>query len=301
MTDVRKEWVGFSLARVWTIALNTLTEAVRQKVYLILILFALVVIASASFFSQFGFGEGGGQEALEQLKFIKDFCLGAISVFGVLIAIIGTAQLIPNELENRTIYTVLSKPVRRFEFLLGKYGGSALLILVSLVMMSLMFGAALKFKGDNYLRVARQGVAQSVNAGGGEEVVRQVQRIHAAVYDPDLVKALWLVFMKLALLAAITLLVSTFSTSMVFNVAVTIMIFFSGHLVGAAKERWGESGAAQFLFALIPDLSVFNVADDIILGHAIPWWYVGKVSVYGFVYLVAVVTAAHFIFADREI
>lgn len=300
MTDARQEWVGFSMARIWTIALNTLTESVRQKVYLILILFALVLIASASFFSQFGFGEGGGQAALEQLKFIKDFCLGAISVFGTLIAIVGTAQLIPNELENRTIYTILSKPVRRCEFLLGKYLGSGLLLLVSVVMMSVMFGAALKFKGDNYLRLTRTAAMQGEDKAAVEEAVRMAERIHSTVYDPDLVKALVLAYMKLALLAAITLLVSTFSTSMVFNVAVTLMVFFLGHLVGAAKERWGESGVARFLLAVVPDLSVFNVADDVILGHAIPWLYVVKVVLYGAIYLSAVLAAANFIFAERE-
>ncbi len=300
MTEARQEWVGFSASRVWAIAVNTLTESVRQKVYLILILFALVLIASASFFSQFGFGDAGEQVALEQLKFIKDFCLGAISVFGVLIAIVGAAQLIPNELENRSIYTILAKPVRRFEFLLGKYLGSALLLLVSVAMMSAMFGVALKFKGDNYLRVAREAAMHGEDRGSIEEAARQAERIRAAVYDPDLVKALLLAYMKLALLAAITLLVSTFSTSMVFNVAVALMIFFVGHLVGAAKERWGESGVARFLLVLAPDLSVFNVADDVILGHAIPWVYVAKVALYGAVYLVAVLAAAHFIFTERE-
>ena len=121
MTEPGKEWVGLSPARISAIALNTLTESVRQKVYLLLILVALVFIATASFFSQFSFG-GVGQDPVEQLKFIKDFCLGAISIFGMLIAVVGTAQLLPNEVENRTIYTVLSKPVRRFEFLLDSTG-----------------------------------------------------------------------------------------------------------------------------------------------------------------------------------
>jgi ABC-type transport system involved in multi-copper enzyme maturation permease subunit len=301
MTEPSKEWVGFSPQRVWTIALNTLTESVRQKVYLIMILFALVLIANASFFSQFSFGEDSGSEAMEKLKFIKDFSLGAISIFGMLIAIVGTAQLIPNEMENRTIYTILAKPVRRLEFLLGKYLGSALLVLVSLAMMSVMFGAALKFKGDSYLREARATAGQAQDAGSAEEAARQTQRIHAAVYDANIVKALALAYLKLALLAAITLLVSTFSTSMVFNVAVALMVFFAGHLVGPAKEKWGQSGAAQFLLALIPDLSLFNVTDDVAIGHAgIPWAYVLKVAAYGGMYLMAVLGAAHFIFADRE-
>ena len=100
--------------------MNTLTEAVRQKVFNFFLIIGLVFIASASFFAQFTFGE--------QMKFIKDTCLGVISVISTLIAIVGTAQLLPSEVENRTIYTILAKPVRRFEFLLGKFFGSLLLL-----------------------------------------------------------------------------------------------------------------------------------------------------------------------------
>lgn len=301
MTKPAEEWVGFSLGRVGAIALNTLTESIRQKVYNILLVFALVVIATASFFAQFNFGETAGQVATEQLKFVKDFCFGAISVFGMLIAIVGTAQLIPNEVENRTIYTVLSKPVRRFEFLLGKYAGSVLLILVSLAMMSLMFGAMLLFKQQ---QLAGQVMQEARGAAGGVEVDAAQQllaQIRGDAFDPDIVKGLVLMFVKLGVLAAITLLVSTFSTSMIFNVTVALMVFFAGHLVGTAKEIWQAKPVAGYLLAILPDLGMFNIADDIILGHAVPWWHVAKVAVYGGVYLATVIAAAHFIFADREV
>jgi ABC-type transport system involved in multi-copper enzyme maturation permease subunit len=288
-----KEWVGFSLQRVGTIAENTFIEAVRQKVYNVLIIFALVVIASASFFSQFTFGE--------QLKFVKDFCLGALSVFGTLIAIVGTALLLPNEVENRTIYTILAKPVRRFEFLLGKYMGSALLILVSLVLMTAMFGAALVFKEHRLVSDAVQQAASVPGVDAQHELQQQIQLIRADAYNPDLVKAVLLIFVKLALLSAITLLVSTLSTSMIFNVTVAFMVMIAGHLVGTAKEMWSDSALARWFLAILPDLGSFNVADDIILGNAIPWAHVGKVVLYGLVYLACVVAAAHFIFSDREI
>jgi ABC-type Na+ efflux pump permease subunit len=298
------EWVGFSLRRVWIIAVNTLTESMRQKVYNILLLFALVVIASASFFSQFSFGEEAGQIASEQLKFIKDFGLGAISVFGMLIAIVGTALLIPNEVENRTIYTILAKPVRRFEFLLGKYSGSVLLIFVSLILMSVMFGAELVFKQQRLIGDVVQGTQAAAAAGGQvdqQEFQRAITQIRKEALDPDLVKGVVLIFVKLALLASVTLLASTFSTSMVFNVTVAFMVFFAGHLVGTARELWEQNRLARYFLALIPDLGMFNVADDIILGNAIPWAHVAKVALYGFVYLSVVVAASHFIFADREI
>ena len=288
-----KEWVGFSLGRVATIAENTFIEAVRQKVFNILLIFALVVIASAGFFAQFTFSE--------QLKFVKDFCLGAISVFGTLIAIVGTAQLLPNEVENRTIYTILAKPVRRFEFLLGKYMGSVLLIFMSLVMMTLMFAGALVFKEQKLVADIRDSAAGQQSAELLSQTNQQVQQVKAEAFDPDLVKAILLVLIKLALLAAITLLVSTFSTSMVFNVTVAFMIMIAGHLVGTAREMWAQNRLTVMLLGIIPDLGSFNLADDVILGNVVPWAHVAKVVLYGLVYLACSVTSAHFIFSDREI
>ncbi len=289
----KKEWVGFSVRRVATIGENTFTEAVRQKVYNILIVFALVVIACASFFSEFTFSE--------QLKFIKDFCLGALSVFGTLIAIVGTAQLLPNEVENRTIYTILAKPVRRFEFLLGKYMGSVLLIFVSLVMMSIMFSAAIAFKEHRLVSDASRTMGNTSRVEEKQELQQQIQQIRSEVLDPNLVKAVLLIFAKLALLAAITLLISTVSTSMIFNVTVAFMVLIMGHLVGTAREMWSSNTWAKWLLALIPDLGSFNVADNIVLGNAIPWMHVGAVVLYGLVYTACTVAAAHFIFSDREI
>ncbi|MEI6084861.1 MAG: ABC transporter permease [Verrucomicrobiota bacterium] len=295
------ERVGFSLARVWTIAGNTFTESVRQKVFNILLIFALVIIASASFFAEFSLGEDVAAVASYELKSIKDTCFGALSVIGMLIAIVGTAMLLPNELENRTIYTILSKPVRRFEFLLGKYFGTVLLTFVSVLLMSLMFLAVLAFKE---VRLSKSAKAEVTAAGSDTEKQKAqelVVKIHDEAYDPDIVKGILLIFVKLCLLAAITLFVSTFSTSMVFNVAVALLVFFAGHLVGIAKEAWQAHTIVTYLLGVIPDLGMFNVADDIILGNVIPWPHVGKVAAYGVVYLSCVVGAAHLIFASREI
>ncbi|NQU11758.1 ABC transporter permease subunit, partial [bacterium] len=212
--SAKTERVGFSLGRVAVIALNTFTESVRQKVFNVLLIFALVAIASASFFSQFTFSE--------QLKFVKDFCLGAMAVFGTLIAIVGTALLLPAEIENRTIYTILSKPVRRVEFLLGKYAGSVLLIFLSLVMMSLMFAAALVFKENRLVAERRADVTAA-----DDQAAADVQAIHEQARDPDVIKGVLLIFVKLALLAAVTLLISTVSHSMVFNVSVALMVFLA--------------------------------------------------------------------------
>ena len=144
----RRERVGFSLQRVSVVAANTLTEAVRQKVIILFLLIGLVFIVLAVVLAQFTFGE--------QMKFIKDTSLGVISVITTLIAIVGTAQLLPSEVENRTIYTILAKPVRRFEFLLGKFCGGLLLVLLGMALMCVLFAAVLWVKEQGMIRELSQ-------------------------------------------------------------------------------------------------------------------------------------------------
>lgn len=282
------ERVGFSVARIGTIAGNTFTESVRQKVFNILLLFALVVIGSASFFSQFTFSE--------QLKFVKDFCLGAISIFGTLIAIVGTAQLLPAEMESRTLYTILAKPVRRVEFLLGKYFGSVLLVFLSVLMMSVMFAAALWYKENQLVVITQQDPSLTQ-----EEIAAMVTRIHEEARDFDLAKGVMLLFLKQALLAGLTLLFSTVSHSMVFNVAMGFMAFLAGHLRESAVEMLGEGWLVRWLLMIVPDLAAFNVADEVIVGQQIPWSLVAQVAGYGLGYTLVTLVLAYLLFSEREV
>lgn len=283
------ERVGFSLRRIGTIAGNTFIESLRQKVFNFLLLVALALIASGLFFRQFSFSE--------QFKFVKDTGLGFMAFFGALIAIVGTAQLLPTEMENRTIYTLLAKPVRRVEFLLGKYVGSLLLLFVSLVLMSLMFGAE--------LMIMEAGAIQEVRRDGpsapGVTTEQAIRDIQAEARDGDLVKAVLLIQVKVALLAAITLLFSTFSTSMVFNVTMGFMAWIAGTLVEPARDVLVHQPFALALLAIIPDLGVFNVADELVQGLTVTWQHTGLVMGYGLGRILLLIGAAYFIFSQREI
>ena len=287
-----QDHVGFSLNRVWVIAVNTLTEAVRQKVFNFFLIIGLVFIASASFFAQFTFGE--------QMKFIKDTCLGVISVISTLIAIVGTAQLLPSEVENRTIYTILAKPVRRFEFLLGKFFGSLLLLVLSMMAMSILFGAVLWIKEQGMIRELSQ-TYLGESAADKADASQQIKRLETEAVDVDLVKAIAADLAKATLLASITLLVSTFSTSLVFNVVVPFMVFVAGMLRGTAVEMWGGHQLLMAVLAVVPDFGLFSIADEINLGNVVPWTHVGEIIVYGLARTLIVVVAAHLIFSRREI
>src|SRR5438105_10742856 len=250
MPSASHERVGFSLNRVAVIAANTLTEAVRQKVFNFFLIIGLVFIASASFFAQFTFGE--------QFKFIKDTCLGVISVISTLIAIVGTAQLLPSEVENRTIYTILAKPVRRFEFLLGKFFGSLFLLALSMAAMCVLFAAVLWIKEQGMIRELSQTYLGQKMADKAD-AQQQIQQIKAQAMDVDLVKAVLTDLAKATLVAAITLLVSTFSTSLVFNVVVPLMVFVAGMLRGTASALWGAHRLPMGLVAVVPCVGVVNI------------------------------------------
>jgi ABC-type transport system involved in multi-copper enzyme maturation permease subunit len=151
-----------SLFRIITIARNTLTEAVRQKVLNVLLIFSIVLVGCSIGFSQLstpGLDSAGIFDA--QIKFVKDAGFGAIGLFGFFIALLSTAQLIPQELHNRTIYTILAKPVRRSEFLLGKFFGIVLLLTLCVTLMSLAFGVTLYWQELRGLAATEDSYAQN--------------------------------------------------------------------------------------------------------------------------------------------
>lgn len=125
----------FSPGRVIALAQNTLLELVRMRVFYFMLLFALLVIGSSLFTVQFSFQE--------QFQVLKDVGLGAISIFSWLLGLLCTALLLPKDTEDRTLYTILAKPVPRFEYLLGKLLGVFLLIGISVILMSLLFAGVL--------------------------------------------------------------------------------------------------------------------------------------------------------------
>ncbi|MBI2447400.1 MAG: ABC transporter permease, partial [Candidatus Omnitrophica bacterium] len=103
------------MKKVLAISNNTFREAMRKKTLNVLLIFALIIIVSSVFFTYLSPGE--------EMKIIKDMGLGSIMFFGMLIAVFGASSLIPTEIEKKTISTVITKPVRRMEFVLGKFFG----------------------------------------------------------------------------------------------------------------------------------------------------------------------------------
>ena len=288
----------FSVGRIWALATNTLTELIRQKVFYFLLIFALLQIGSSLLFVRFTF-QG-------QFQMLKDTSLGAMSIFTSMLAILATANLLPKDVEDRTLYTILAKPVPRFEYLTGKLLGVLLLLLISIVLMGAMFVIVLWWR-------VHEVAGEIVTGGESQEAVNQnLRELYANAFDPGLWAGGLIIYAKAALLASLTLFISTFATSSIFTIIVAVAVFFIGQLQGTARDYWQTTGTltsnglldlAFFkpVVLIFPDLQAFNLVEEIVAGTHIAPLLVAKTVGLGVTYILVYLFAGYFMFAKREI
>jgi hypothetical protein len=282
---------------VWAIGRNTLTELVRQKVFYFLLIFALLVIGNSAFIAKLSFQE--------QFQMLKDISLGAMSVFGALVAILATANFLPKDMEDRTIYTILAKPVPRHCYLLGKLCGILALLAVAIFLMSGVFIAVLWIRESAVLAETRVQFASAPP----EELALAVKEVTASTFNANLLPGILVIFIKSALLASLTLFLSTFATSSIFTILMAVALYFIGHLQATAREYW-LSGLdvewwSRFLVALVsllfPDLQAFNLTDDIIAGTAVPLKLFLGTAALGGIYIAVYFALSALVFSGREL
>jgi ABC-type Na+ efflux pump permease subunit len=287
----------FSLGRVAAIVGNTFTGLTRLKIFYVLLLFALLLIGSSVFMAQMTFQQ--------EFQVLKDIALGAMSLFTSLLAVLATARLLPQEIEDRTAYTVLAKAVSRFEYLLGKLLGVLLLLAVSLVAMSALFLVVLMLREQSVLNET----ARQMSAAPPEQTAEALRLVRASAFNPNLFSDIAVIYAKGCLLAALTLFVSTFATSTIFTTIVMAFIYFIGHLQPIAREYWLQSNSAGWLtktflaaVALIfPDLQLFNLTDDVVAGNAVPLGLLFKTLAMGLFYVAFYLALAWAAFSRKEL
>ncbi|CAN5483460.1 ABC transporter permease subunit [soil metagenome] len=271
---------SFSLGRIAALTGNTFTELVRLKVFYFLLIFALLLIGNSLFMARLSFQQ--------EFQVLKDVSLGAMSIFTSLLAIVATAQLLPRDLEDRTIYTILAKPVPRYEYLIGKLTGVLLLLGLSILAMSALF-LALLFVREQML------MSETLRETAGlrpEQVQAAIRSLEESAFNANLLPGIVIIYLKAALLAALTLFISTFASSNIFTIVVMVFLYFIGHLQATAREYWlqehGGGWLAKTFLAIValafPDLQLFNLVDDIVAGTAIPPGLFAQTAVLGCVY-----------------
>jgi ABC-type transport system involved in multi-copper enzyme maturation permease subunit len=260
------------------VAVNVFKESVRDRVPYNLVLFAVLLISSSYLIGQLTAGQ--------DVKIIKDLGLAATSAFGLFIAIFIGIGLVSKEVERRSIYSLLSKPISRPQFIVGKYAGLVLTLAVNVAVMTLAI----------YLVLAYMTWIETAEFKAGWETPG---------VDPRMLKATLLIFMELMLITAVALFFSTFS-SPILSAAFTFGVFIVGNFNADLKnfDKIVESRPAIWLaravYHLMPDLSAFDVKTEVVHGLPVPAGYVATSVAYGAVYVAALLIGAVVIFSRRD-
>jgi ABC-type transport system involved in multi-copper enzyme maturation permease subunit len=260
------------------IAVNVFRESVRDKVLYNLVAFAILLMLVSYLIGQLTAGQ--------DIKIIKDLGLTAMSVFGLFIAVFIGIGLVSKEVERRSIYSLLAKPIGRTEIVLGKYAGLVLTLGVNIGVMTLAFYAVLAWVG------------WSVGPAGRLAA-------DAPALDPALLKAVLLIFVELSLVTAIALLFSTFSTP-ILSAAFTFGLCIVGQFNADLKhfERVVDSplaaGLARVLYYVLPNLAPFDVKAAVVHGDPVSAGYVLLTAGYGVIYIAFVLVAANLAFVRRD-
>jgi ABC-type transport system involved in multi-copper enzyme maturation permease subunit len=256
-------------AMAGVVAINTFREAVRDRVLYNLIFFALMMIGAAIMVGQISIG-------IERLVIIN-LGLSAISIFGLVMAIFIGVGLVYKEMEKRTLYSLLAKPIRRSEFLVGKYGGLLLTLAVNTGFMTLGLAAALFYVGRPFVRS-----------------------------DASILVAVYFIFLELALVTAFALFFSCFSSPML-SALFTLGIYVTGMFAKDMRD-FGEltrnpilKGLTSVLYYLSPNFHNFNAIAAAAHGEPIPFSLIWQNTLYALLYVSLILLAASAVFSRRNL
>jgi ABC-type transport system involved in multi-copper enzyme maturation permease subunit len=260
------------------IALNVFRESVRDKVLYNLVLFAILLIGASYLIGQLTAGQ--------DVKIIKDLGLSATSVFGLFIAVFIGIGLVSKEVERRSAYSLLAKPIHRYQMIAGKYAGLTLTLTVNVTMMAAALYVVLAYMG--------WGVPAEVQ-----------QAWDAPALDPAMLKALLLILLELMIITAIALFFSTFS-SPILSAAFTFGLFIVGHFSTDLRnfEQVVESPAAarlaRGLYWVLPNFGQFDIKAQVVHAQPVPLGYMALTGAYAALYIAVLLIAAMLVFSRRD-
>jgi ABC-type transport system involved in multi-copper enzyme maturation permease subunit len=256
-------------ATVRPVAINTFREAVRDRVLYNLVLFALLMIGAAIVF-------GGVSIGIVNLV-IVNLGLTSISVFGLVMAIFIGVGLVYKEIEKRTLYSLLAKPIRRWQFLVGKYAGLLLTLVVNTAFMTLGLAAAFFYVGGSIERA-----------------------------DLSILVAIYFILLELALVTALAMFFSCFSSpllSTLYTLGIYITGVFANDIrgVGEFTKNPAVLVVTRAIYYLVPNFHNFNAIAIAAHGDPIPFARVWQNSLYAALYVLLLLVAASAVFSRRNL
>ena len=266
---------------IFRVAKATFHEAWRRKFLNTILVFAILIIGCSWVFAYLQPGA--------ELKMIIDVSLGSIRFFGMLIAVFMGTRLIPDEIEKRTIHTILTKPVSRAQFLFGKFLGGIATIFVNVLLMGAAFVIVFAIKAPQFKNLAEGAMGMEFIFG-------------------NIIKAIVLAFFELSVLMAIAVTAST-----VFSWIVAAIFSFFVYFVGQMSEFFNQLAnperdipyiAKAFLgviYKLLPHFEVFDIREAIMKDQFMPWDVMGKIVAQGLAYILIVILIGYLTFNEREV
>jgi Cu-processing system permease protein len=247
------------------IAFNTFRESVRDKIFYNLLFFAVLLIGGSILLADL--------TIMEHHKIIKDMGLAAINLVGVLVAIFVGIGLVSKEIERRTVYAIMARPIHRAQFALGKYVGLIGILLFNVLVMSMIYVLVLWL-----YRIPIQG----------------------AIFQ-----AIQLIFVEVSLVTALALLFSTFSSSTL-SAVMTTGLYIVGHLTGDLRDVAIKSSSSMLktivhaIYYVCPNLEMFNIKGQAAMGVAVSASYMVTATAYGLLYVGVLLATACVIFEQRD-
>ncbi len=254
------------MRNIFIIAKNTLKLEIRDKILYGIIIFGLLYIFFMLFLSNL---------VLQELPMLKSFGLTGIYFFNAIIALfLGTTSFF-KDVDRKVVYFILSKPVSRMQFVLGKFFGLCLVLLLTSAILSVAYLGVVLFEHGGFDGLGLLAIAMQ--------------------------------FLEMALFLAFAIFVSTFSSSLI-SIVYTSAVFFLGHIVSqlVADAKAIHLGGVKLLlvevlYYIFPNLEKFDARDLAIHAVATPWTSFGLAAAYAAVYIILLLTAAIWIFDKKEI
>jgi ABC-type transport system involved in multi-copper enzyme maturation permease subunit len=257
------------VTNVATLAWVTVREALRRKLAVNLLVFAVALVCASIVISSLTFGE--------QYRIIVDIGLSAMEVFGTLIAVFLGANLVAGDVERRTVYPIVAKPVSRAQYVAGRYAGLVATTTLNLAVMAVFFVAVLAFylRGAGFLR------------------------------DTPLFATLGAMALQLAMISAVAVLFSTFTTSTL-SAIFTLSLVVAGHLASDLVRYWASRGEGaawmgKAIYLAIPNLEALNFKEAMVYKDALPAGPTALAFAYGVLYATGVVAVAAVVFTRRDL
>jgi ABC-type transport system involved in multi-copper enzyme maturation permease subunit len=251
---------------IFTLAKFTVRGYLKERILLVVLLFAFLLMAASYVLSPLAVGA--------QQKIVIDIGLGSISIFGVLIIVLLGAGSFQQEKERGILKTLLVKPITRADYILGKYAGTVVTVVMLMVMMSVIYLGFMAASG--------------------------------APFSLNIFRALYLSFLEAAVITSVLTLFASF-TSPVLSSFFTICVAVSGHLskdLLEFAERFGGAFLQVFSrvgFYTLPNLGLFNIRSEAVHGLSLPDGFMGAVTIYAVFYSSVLLYLSALLFRRREI